>query len=851
VINGATLTPARARYLADQVATSREDYYAGHGESEGRWFGEAARTLGLEGAVQAGQLEPLLDGIHPITGKRLRRVVATRHITIPIPHPETGEPSSFTRELKPVGGFDFVLSAPKSISAAHALAQPATAREILAAHLAAVDAALTLLEHEAAYTRSGRNGLNREPARGIAAALYTHRLSRNLDPQLHTHCAIANLAQGQTSDDDKWRTLDSQTLLRRWKLTLGYAYRAHLRHEIQQRLGWHFTPPHRGLSELASWHPEALRSLSTRRQHIEAHLATLGSDTWNASQIAALATRAQKPKDIHLDQLHDTWRERITRHGMTPEKLQQALEPQPPTAPKLDPAGLCELLVGPHGLTERHTTFTRPEAMRAIAEAARQGLPSHELQRLTDKLLEHRDAIRVDDERYTTRDLLTHEATLLELAARGRDAAVAVLAHPILSDALARAPHMTAEQRAVIASVTTSGHAIENIEALAGAGKTTTAAVIANAYRAAGYRVIGAAPTARAARELDHAGIPAHTINRILHHPDQHLSHGEPIVAIIDEAGMAGTRDLAQLTTLLREHNAKIIQIGDSKQLAGVPAGGAFTALSARHDPARLRAGLRQRDPEELRALDAIRHSSPADYIAHKIRREELDITPDPVELRRRVADWWNTNRHAYGAENILVITRRSATAAALNQHIRAARLLTGQLQGNAITAAGSDYAIGDRIITRRNHPHLGLDNGTRGTITQIDPAKRSITLRADDARTLDIPAHYLDAGHVHHGYAQTAHLAQGLTAETALVVTTPDEHAAEWTYSAASRVRGATRHLVLALEPDRQREPGDTRTLESAHAIAVLAEAMHRQQSEDIATSLSTASDPEALPSR
>ena len=44
-------------------------------------------------------------------------------------------------------------------------------------------------------------------------------------------------------------------------------------------------------------------------QHIEAHLATLGSDTWSAGQVAALATRAQKPQDVDLNQLRDQWRE--------------------------------------------------------------------------------------------------------------------------------------------------------------------------------------------------------------------------------------------------------------------------------------------------------------------------------------------------------------------------------------------------------------------------------------------------------------------------------------------------------------------------------------------------------------
>jgi conjugative relaxase-like TrwC/TraI family protein len=836
VINGATLTPARARYLADQVATSREDYYAGHGESEGRWFGNAAKALGLEGAVQSGQLEPLLDGVHPFTRKRLRSVVNTRYITIPIPHPETGAPSTITRALKPVGGFDFVLSAPKSISAAHALAEPQTAREILAAHHAAVDAALVLLELEAAFVRTGKQGVVREPARGIAAALYTHRLSRNLDPQLHTHCAIANLAQGKSCDDEKWRTLDSQTLLRRWKLTIGYAYRAHLRHEINQRLGWRFTTPTRGLSELATWRPDALRSLSTRRQHIEAHLATLGSDTWSAGQVAALASRAQKPKDISLDQLHDQWRDRVGEHGMTPEWLQVALEPHPPAPSNIDTRAVFDFLVGPHGLTERRTTFTRAEAMRAIAEAAHQGLPAPELQRLTDELLEHADVIPLADERHTTRDLLTHEQALLDLAESGRDTQLAILAPHFVNDVLEQMRHLTDEQRDVVRSVTGSGHAIENIEALAGAGKTTTAGAIANAYRAAGRHVIGAAPTARAARELDHAGIPATTISRILTNPDEHLPVGAPLVAIIDEAGMAGTRDLAQLAVLLREQNTKIIQIGDSRQLSGVPAGGSFTAISSRHEAARLGTALRQRDQEERNALDAIPLHEPTDYLSHKLQTGELEITSDPADVPQRAADWWSNNAQEHGAENILVITRRSGAAAALNQHIRTARLVAGQLGPDAVTAAGREYAVGDRIITRRNNPTLGLDNGTRGTVAEIDQQRRSITLRSDDERTLTIPSDYLDAGHVQHAYAQTAHLTQGSTAETALVVTTPDDHAAEWTYTAASRTRGQTRHLVLALEPDRQREPGDTRPIDPAHAIARLAEAMQRDQADQIA---------------
>ena len=294
-----------------------------------------------------------------------------------------------------------------------------------------------------------------------------------------------------------------------------------------------------------------------------------------------------------------------------------------------------------------------------------------------------------------------------------------------------------------------------------------------------------------------------------------------------------------QLAALLREQNTKIIQIGDSRQLSGVPAGGSFTAISSRHDAARLGTALRQRDQEERNALDAIRLHEPADYLSHKLQTGELEITSDPADVPQRAADWWSNNAQEHGAENILVITRRSGAAAALNQHIRTARLVAGQLGPDAVTAAGRDYAVGDRIITRRNNPTLGLDNGTRGTVAEIDQQRRSITLRSDDERTLTIPSDYLDAGHVQHAYAQTAHLTQGSTAETALVVTTPDDHAAEWTYTAASRTRGQTRHLVLALEPDRQREQGDSRPLPADVAIATLVANMKRDQADAIATRL------------
>jgi conjugative relaxase-like TrwC/TraI family protein len=89
------------------------------------------------------------------------------------------------------------------VSLAHALAKPDTSAAVLAAHEAAVAATLGVLEREAAWVRLGRGGTERVRASGIVAARFTHRLSRACEAHLHTHVAIANLAQGPCG---RWRS---------------------------------------------------------------------------------------------------------------------------------------------------------------------------------------------------------------------------------------------------------------------------------------------------------------------------------------------------------------------------------------------------------------------------------------------------------------------------------------------------------------------------------------------------------------------------------------------------------------------------------------------------------------------
>ena len=175
------------------------------------------------------------------------------------------------------------------------------------------------------------------------------------------------------------------------------------------------------------------------------------------------------------------------------------------------------------------------------------------------------------------------------------------------------------EQERAVSAIATAGHRIDTVEALAGTGKTTSAAALRQLYERAGYRVIGAAPTGRAVRELkERAGIgESRTLDswalKLAADPTA-LSFAtltdtgvrrQPAVMIIDEAGMAHTRLSARVIHDALAAEVKVIAIGDSGQLSSVQAGGWLGALSRRLGSHELREVMRQRDPRERRLLAA------------------------------------------------------------------------------------------------------------------------------------------------------------------------------------------------------------------------------------------------------
>jgi conjugative relaxase-like TrwC/TraI family protein len=846
------MSEAQQMYYEQQVAAGREDYYAGKGEAPGRWTGKGAELLGLSGELNAEALKAMMDGRHP----------------------ETGEQLANRRGNCNTAAIDMTFSAPKSVSVLFAVGDEDLSAALVEAHEEAVNAALGYMEDVACKVRRGHNGTaaereagdprgseraRPEPAGGFLAAAYRHRMSRAQDPQLHTHCVAANMARGA---DGRWTALDARHIYDHAKAG-GAVYQAHLRAAVRERLRWaSWGPVREAMAELEQIPDEVCREFSTRRIRIlerERELVADGVAVGDAGRERIAYDTREVKHEVEEGDWRTEIRSRAAEHGLGKAEVDALAELiEAPAAETVSESALAAGLFSPGGLTARSNTFRERDVVIAVAAAQRQGRAAGEVVAVARGMLEHEEAVAIPealDRRYTTSELLDAEQQIVAHATEGRGRQAAIVDPGRVEGALTGLPRaLTDEQQKVITAIASSGNRIDTVEALAGTGKTTSAAALREVYEQAGYRVIGAAPTGRAVRELkERAGIEdSRTLDgwalKLGADPDtlrlaqstQIGARRVPAVMIIDEAGMAHTRLSAKLIDAAVDARVKVVAIGDSGQLSSVQAGGWLGALTRRHGSHELREVMRQRDPQERRGLAQIHRGQPDSYLELKSARGELHVfageTPG-IDAERNAIEQWVAARETYGASEAVLISRDNQRRERLNELAREHLEDRGEL-GESVQIAGREWAVGDRVIARRNDRGRDLDNGMRATITHVDP-ENGVTIQADSGGVRQLDIDYT-THHLEHAYALTGHGMQGGTVQWAAVIGQSGDFTRNWSYTALSRAREPT-EILLVDEPSRaaqEREeiaPAEDPAERSA-PVARMAVRMRERDDEDLA---------------
>jgi ATP-dependent exoDNAse (exonuclease V) alpha subunit len=308
-------------------------------------------------------------------------------------------------------------------------------------------------------------------------------------------------------------------------------------------------------------------------------------------------------------------------------------------------------------------------------------------------------------------------------------------------------------------------------------------------------------------------------------------------VLLLDEAGMASTRITAEIFEHGERAGVKVIAVGDPGQLTSVQAGGWLAALTRQLAGPELRQVLRQHNPAERDALEALHDGTPETYLDHKA--DQITIHATETDAIAGVIDQWADARAEHGGTVVAMIARDNATRDQLNCAARERLKIDGALPDRGVIIGGREWAPGDRIITRRNSRQLNVDNGTLATITGFDRQCRAVLIRTDGGEERAIDASYL-ANYVQHAYAITGHSSQGATVENAIVVGRPEEFTREWAYTALSRARHQTTiHLIAdhgPAERDRRGYAPPQPDREPADALDALARAMRRSEAEPLA---------------
>jgi len=468
----------------------------------------------------------------------------------------------------------------------------------------------------------------------------------------------------------------------------------------------------------------------------------------------------------------------------------------------LDPARVLD------AITERRATFTRADLNFALSK---QITDAKERSAFMNEILGHGETVALADEeggaisRYTTRGVLRAEADVFDA---GRNLA-ADHSHGIRSDRLAACidghHELDQEQRAAVAHAThAEGLAI--IAGEAGTGKSRTMAAIRDAYEAEGKHVIGMAWTNAVVQDMAASGFDHTTTikGELMRLEGGYTSWDRDTVVMVDEAGMLATKHLAELMGRAEEAGAKLILVGDDKQLASIEHGGMFGALKEEHGAAELHTVRRVADADQKTAFNAMHRG---DF------RAALDVFKD------RGAIHWTEGEDATQAALVESYAQASAQEPgktrfafaytnaevdALNSAIRQKREERGELGEDHVFATKHGdqvFAEGDRVqftgnAADRERKAAGLVNGMVGTVEAIKDAEMTVRLDAKQADGSDRVVTFRvgtdeqagEFGAIRHGYAGTIYKGQGKTLDETFVL-----HSRHW--RSASSYVALTRH--------------------------------------------------------
>jgi conjugative relaxase-like TrwC/TraI family protein len=751
-----------AEYYIDLAS---EDYYLKGGEPSGQWHGLGAAILGVHGIVEDEEFHRLMSGLHPSSKQPLYQQHGQKHRA----------------------GYDLVFNAPKSVSLLWARAPIELKKSIQKLQEIAVKLALDELELRAAYTRRGHNGIQHQKIIGLTAALFEHSTSREVDPHLHTHAVICNVAP---RIDGSFGTIESRYLLI-WQKIASSVYKACLSDGLRD-LG--FDTIQVGDSfEVKDISEPLLKHYSKRSQQMKDAMDAKGVSGSRAANLAARLTRREKGV-IDRSTLFSKWQTEFDNKGFTSEYLEGLQRRSLGMHFNLSSTVLenNSLIVSlGQQLVTKQSVFTESEIFdKALKLSISEGLPAKSGIELAEQFLSSELFLELETENrysrlFTTKEMIKLEHRLIRYAqslSQTNSHKFALSDQQILM-AQSKLDIVLSEEQFEAVLAVSGEQNFEILSGSAGAGKSKAMSVVKQAFSGKNIKVYGAAIAKSAASSLEsETGIKSKTVAMTLLELEQNrslLRKGD--VLVVDEAGQLGVKQGLKLLEYASSVGFKVILVGEDKQLEAIEHGGVFSYLSRPEviGTARIETIRRQNMQWDRNAVanyrDGFAEQALKQYKAH----QRLHISDKAQSAQQQlVDDWWqykNSNR----AKDTMILARTWKQVTGLNLLVRSRLQENGLIGKEDLDIKGIvgdrsinyNLSLNERLRFTKNDYSMGFTNGDIGTVVNIDTRESGsnvFTIQRDDGNEVMVNQQdYSDRKgrfHLVPAYAQTIYSSQGRT---------------------------------------------------------------------------------------
>lgn len=471
----------------------------------------------------------------------------------------------------------------------------------------------------------------------------------------------------------------------------------------------------------------------------------------------------------------------------------------PVRTPELDRVALLSAIEGRDAgavlecVTKHRATFTARDLEQTLSPGIEN---ASERSGFVKEILSHAETVhltgRGSASRYTTDAVLFRESEVLNAAGelhahRHHDVAlaarIAVLNQPKYAS-------ISREQvRALRHATGPEGFAL--IDGQAGTGKSYVMGAIRESYEKKGRRVIGLAPTNVVVRSMKEDGfVHAETLHSELYALDRGRARWDDrTVILLDEAAMVDTRNLGRLTARAKSARAKVILVGDDRQLSSVEYGGLFPVLRNLYGAAELSEVRRQQRGDDRRASELMAKGKFREALASHEKIGGIIWAATQSGAADALIKKWTQDHAAEPSKARFIFAYTNHHVDELNHAVRAARLERGELGPSTrldTRHGGVDFAEGDRIQFSGTDKRLGIYNGHVGTVQNIDGSIVRVLLDGKRKRIVEFDARRFQD--FRHGYAGTIYKGQGKTIDQTYLF-----HSEYW--RSASSYVALTRH--------------------------------------------------------